>query len=590
MAHANTTEKYGLIFEGDPTPASIELACFHRHWPEEKGGLGTYRHLANAIDLLWNIPRRLQAQQRGIAFDPDCHDTYIWNEWTEWLQRSFCDKNWATVTGPAASWKTTSGAIYALARWYSSPADTVVIVVSTTLDGLRRRIWKEVTKFYRVNSGGIGNLVQSRNCIQFIKGSDDAGVFGLAVDKGDVGKAVGKIIGFHARNMVVVVDEMQTVNEAIVEACINLESGCENFSFIGLGNADSHFDPHGRMSEPRDGWNSVTPETTEWETLRGICVHLDGLDSPNVRAGYDKFPGLLKQRDIDSTIERYGENSPQFWQMRRGFWAPEGVTKTVLSETMITKFKAADKPVWITPPKLGAALDPAFEGGDRCVLRFPKCGEIMVDDQPLMIIDPGEYVIIKVDVTSKEPIHYQIERHVKDECEKRGVPPNMFAYDSTGEGGGLGSIIAREWNPQILSVEFGGRASDRPVSEINPRPSREEYYNRVTELWFAVRTLIQNGQMRGLDSSTATEFCKREYAMRGMLMMVETKRDMKARTGQSPDLADSCAIAVELFRKRLNLMTASGVIGKKATENFTEFAKKMDIYSDPDNYLIEASN
>ena len=32
-------------------------------------------------------------------------------------------------------------ALYALCCWYSDPANTVVICTSTTLDGLRRRIW-----------------------------------------------------------------------------------------------------------------------------------------------------------------------------------------------------------------------------------------------------------------------------------------------------------------------------------------------------------------------------------------------------------------------------------------------------------------
>jgi len=195
--------------------------------------------------------------------------------------------------------------------------------------------------------------------------------------------------------------------------------------------------------------------------------------------------------------------------------------------------------------------------------------------------------VIKVDNTSKEPIHYQIARTVKDECEKRGIGPEWFAYDATAEGGALGSIIAREWSPLIMSVAFGGRASENPVSEINPRPAREEYYNRVTELWFRVRTLVTNGQIRGMDDSTATEFCKRTYEMRGMLIMVQTKTDMKALTGESPDLADSAAIAVELFRKKMNLMGYSGIIGKKMNDRFLEFARKMDVAS-PDNYLIEA--
>ncbi len=77
--------------------------------------------------------------------------------------------------------------------------------------------------------------------------------------------------------------------------------------------------------------------------------------------------------------------------------------------------------------------------------------------------------------------------------------------------------------------------------------------------------------------------------MKGMRMQVETKADMKVRVGHSPDLADSAAIGVELFRKRLNLMTASGVIGRKASKDFTDFAIKMDLAADPDSYLVETN-
>ena len=61
----------------------------------------------------------------------------------------------------------------------------------------------------------------------------------------------------------------------------------------------------------------------------------------------------------------------------------------------------------------------------------------------------------------------------------------MFALDSTGEGGGLASIFQREWSPEILCVEFGGRPSKHPVSQTNPKRADQEYDRRVTELWFA---------------------------------------------------------------------------------------------------------
>lgn len=464
----------------------------------------------------------------------------------------------------------------------ASPSDTVVIACSTTLDGLRRRIWKEITKYHR--GIGMGNLVQSRNCIQFQKGSDDAGIFGIAVDKGEVEKAVAKIIGFHARRILVIVDEMQTMNEAIVEACVNLESGAEEFQFIGLGNATSRFDPQGRMSEPAAGWNSITDETHEWRTKRGVCLHLDGRDSPNIRAGVDKFPGMLKQRDLDSTIERYGENSPQFWQMRIGFWAPEGITKTVLSETMILKFQAKEKPVWLGDFKEGAGLDPAFEGGDRCVLRIGRVGKL---ENGSMAFDPSHAIItIKVDITSKEPIHYQIVRMVRQECESRGIPRDMLALDTTGEGGGLASIFNREWGSGFLEVEFGGRASEFPISENNPTPASKEYLYRVTELWFGFRTMVMNGQVRGLDDETAIEFCKRNYEMVGNLMKVESKQVMKLRTGRSPDLADATVVLAELFRRRSKMTL--GQSSPKADSQWSKIARKhAAIFDESDAYREE---
>ncbi len=42
-----------------------------------------------------------------------------------------------------------------------------------------------------------------------------------------------------------------------------------------------------------------------------------------------------------------------------------------------------------------------------------------------------------------------------DKCNKRGVPPDKFALDSSGEGGGLADILTREWGV-VHRVEFGG--------------------------------------------------------------------------------------------------------------------------------------
>jgi hypothetical protein len=232
--------------------------------------------------------------------------------------------------------------------------------------------------------------------------------------------------------------------------------------------------------------------------------------------------------------------------MRRGFWSPEGVQKTVLTMPMIVKGNAQAQAVFDTGFTLGAALDPAFEGGDRCVLRFFKCGL----ENGRKVLGLSDLIFIKTKASTDDPTHYQIVRLVREECTKRGVPPHLFGLDSTGEGGGLYAIFQREWGPEILGVEFGGRPSRQPVSQTNSKRADQEYDRRVSELWFFFRLLVQGEQIRGLDTETAREFCRRRYDMRGPYISIETKAKMKERTRQSPDLADNAVIGAELFRRR----------------------------------------
>jgi hypothetical protein len=324
-----------------------------------------------------------------------------------------------------------------------------------------------------------------------------------------------------------------------------------------------------------------------WETKRGICIHLDGLESPRVKEGDEFYPGLLRQIDIDNEAKAYGEDSPEFWRTRRGFLAPQGTTKTVLSVAMIRKFHAREKAVWVSGFTKAACLDPSFEGGDRCVLRFLKWGMIVRPGLPdIMAVSFGQPIIIKVSATSQEPIHYQIVRQVKDECEKEGVPPDLFALDTTGEGGGLASIFQREWSPLIEMVEFGGRPSERPVSEHNPKSESQEYLNQVTALWYGFRTGVQNDHVRDLDNDTCIEFCQRLYVMRGNMKQVETKAEMKRRTKKSPDLSDNAVVGWELFRRKVSLSDIGEAMPSE-DDSWRKFVKRNDT-ADENAYLVEA--
>lgn len=461
---------------------------------------------------------------------------------------------------------------YALIYWMCDPLNTGVLLGSTSLRGLRSRIWSDIRELWneippqvRQQNGWnyVDNPVPS---IQLKKGDMRHGLFCVATDS----KNEDLLIGFHPKRLLVVGDELTSIQWSFVEALTNLCTAKQEAQFIGIGNPKDIFDSHGKMSEPKNGWNGVDVSAETFRTKRGgICVHLDGYRSPNVTAGRTVYKYLIRQEDIDTIAEQYGENSPQMWRQRRGWWCPEGTVKSVLSSSIITKMRAQEKAEWKGAFTLIAMLDPAFEGGDRCILRFAACG---IGNEGGYIIEYRDIITIKIDATEKtEPVHYQIARRVRDECHARGIPPENFAMDTTGEGGGLASIIKETWGTGFLEVEFGGKPSDDKVGVNDARLCSDVYKNKVTELWYSFREAVVFGQVRGLDAETCIEFCNRIYTVKEKTV-VESKSDMKARPGgRSPDLADGAVIGLHLARKRNFL----GYVSSRAVANINREWQNM---------------
>jgi len=398
---------------------------------------------------------------------------------------------------------------------------------------------------------------------------------------GATSKAVANIQGIHSERILAIVDEATDTPPAAFEATSNLSKGCKEFQFLCIGNPHSKLDEHGRFCEPAAGWGAVSIDTQEWDTKRGVCVRFDGMQSPNMKFRDPKWEFLITREQVMQSLDFEGETSPRFWKFVKGFWAPEGVVKTVLSETMCEKYNVRDpNHVFKKKSKVIAGLDPAF-GGDRCVLRFANLGDL---ESGLNGIEFTELLLVPINPAKEEPIHFQIANFVREACLQRGCEPRHLAVDSTGEGGGLCDIIHKEWSSQILRVEFGGKASDKPVSDQDSRTSYEAYANRVTELWFSVREWVLRGQIRGMDTDTIIEFTQRLFDDEKRKVVVERKADMKARTAKSPDLADAAALVVEMARE-----LGAGSLNN-SPESDTEWerrAMKYDIIYSEENLYAE---
>jgi len=521
--HPLINHKYGIRSPVKIPDLELELYAFRNRLQPNEGGLGTFNHFVNVTKMVW--PKM------------------SWNPWLEAQVESLCEHDYVGWAGCGASGKTFGATLFATVWWLANPSKTTVVLTSTTAKMIRKRMWANLQELVRKSRGFPGNMVDSKMSLQAIKGDDRHSISAIAVAEGNTSKAVANIQGIHAERVMVIIDEATDTPEAAFEACTNLSKGCREFKMLVIGNPASKYDPHGRFCTPAKGWRSVTIEDQHWLTERGMCRRFDGMKSPNISEGRTKYPYLITHDQVLSAMRHEGEQSPTFWKYTRGFWSPDGMVKTVLSESIIETYTPTRKLVFTTNVQVVAGLDPGF-GGDRCVLRFAKVGT--ANDKVSILF--GDVIHISPNAQLTEPVHYQIANRVKEECSQRGVPPDKFALDSSGEGGGLADILTREWGV-VHRVEFGGSASTIPVSDEDSRPCNEAYDRKVTELWFSMRKWVVEERVGGMDIETLQEFCARMFDDSKRKISVETKTVMKQRTGKSPDLADAAVVLLDLVRK-----------------------------------------
>ena len=533
--------QYGRWWSKKIDQFNRELYSFRNPVSIDKGGEPREWHFKRIVSALW---------------PEDGPKPFVWHPWAERMLEAACNNQYLAVAGCASSGKTDCFAIWAIVNFIVAPYDTMVLVTSTTLKDSRKRIWGSIRDYWQAAPPLPGKLVDSMGLIRFEDGtggtSDKCGITLIAAEKKKEKEAVGKLIGFKNKRVIVIADEMPELSESILEASASNLSLNPEFQFIGIGNPASRFDAFGILSKPKGGWQSISPMDDEWDTDRGRCIRFDGEKSPNVITGKLIYPWIVTQAKLDDARARFGENSLAYYRMFRGYWAPTGDEDNIYSETEIISAGADGDAIWLEPPTRVAALDPAFtNGGDRTPIQFGEFG-ISRDGIPTLMLTHRK--LLQDNVHDKKRTRTeQIVQQFRDACTEDGVEPWCCAFDKSGAGGPFGDVVAMSWSPEVLGVQFGGKASELPVSISDNTLSSDRYVNRVSELWFGAKELIRTGQFKGVDRELAKEMCARKYSTKkgtSLRMEVESKTDMKARTGASPDLADAAMILIELCRQR----------------------------------------
>jgi hypothetical protein len=500
-------------------------------------------------DLLWNkddLPEHM----------------FVRHPWADKIVHECINNKYLAIGGAASSGKSHTLAGYGIISWLAAPRDTLVLMTSTTLREARKRVWGSVISLLSVIDGAPINIRDSIGSANYVDENgqtfDRAGLSLIAAEKSRTREAIGKFIGLKQKHVILIGDELGELSPAIKQAALANLSKNPRFEFKGASNPSSRFDAFGDWSTPKDGWDSITPEVDdEWVTKwGGKYIRLDGERSPNVLAGQTLYPFLPTTEKIEEDKALLGETSRAYYRMVRAVFFDSDENEGIYGEAEMINSGAIKAWEFSGPTTLIAGVDPAFtNGGDRTVMYTARVGSFANGQYGLRF---ENYITLNDDTTNKAvPRTYQIVHQIRDQCLKLGIKPENVAIDSTGAGSPFCDVLAGEWSDQFLRVQFGGKASDRRVSMNSQLVGEELYTNRVSELWFVGKEFMRTQQICGINADLAKEMCTRRYDMvkSGTLKVrVETKAELKQRSGQSPDIADAAFIALDLARQRHGLV------------------------------------
>jgi hypothetical protein len=555
--------KYGLEWPAND-PLDVEFEMIRRGGRFElKGkqyGLGLPHHYAEATKLLW----------------PEDD----WHTWAELLSRRLAEEDITVIIGPADSSKTYSVSKHVMVDWWAQPDTTLWLLSSTELRGAELRIWGAMKQLFNraraIRPWLIGTVLESLHAIS-TETIAEKGSEGRLLTKGLIFipcKTGGQWVGLGAYAGIKPVrvgdkegrlghvgDEASLMGEGFLDAYSNWY-GKENFHGILTGNWCDFDDPLGKAAEPVNGWDTWedTGKTQEWRSrfYNALVVDLDGRDSPNAGFPFTPYKYLVGPKKLAAVKATHGEDSWQYWSQCVGKPRALGNVKRVLTKSLCEANGAFEQAVWAGGEivKVGF-LDAAYGGvgGDRCVCGYLEFGPD-VDGRQVIAIHP--LVQVPVSVRNIDSPEDQIARFCMRYFMGVDVPPEHFFFDGRST---LAVALSRLWSTSVNVIDFGGPATDRPVSqdefvwdgeEKTRRLKRcDEHYSKfVTELWFTLYYLVISKQLRQLPKDAAAEAYKREWRYtKGNRIEVETKKEMKKRTNYSPDLIDSIVTGVEGARR-----------------------------------------
>lgn len=579
------------------TDADYTELCEKEGWPVFRSkvdnkwrvtALGVEYKLVHPLSIYFKLFRIEKNPELKYHYMKKCHDFLwphhekYWNYWTERRFKEHCsDSIYISYAGGASSGKSFDGAKIALLYWLADPEHRAVVVASTTLKSLEKRIWGYIATLIKEVAVPVPYFYRSSPTpsITFrepeVKQRGDAkdirhGMMAVSAKRGDSQESIKDWIGIHPDNgLLIILDEGTDMPIAILDATPNLDTAQGGFQMMIIGNSCSRFDLHGILSTPKEGWDSIDPmRDVRWLTTqkKGVCLFFGCYDSPSLHeTDPDKREALctflIKPEALEEKEKNPGKTSDAFYRFVLGFWRNSSTDPTIITEKFLLDYKPGEYAEWsgIYPINYCAGLDISFatdNGGDNCVLRLAK---LSVDITGKVVMDYyKDKLLFYIPVSSgvKESAELQICKEVLRILKEYKIPLHHLCYDASGSGRAMGETLrltAMAQNPgvpvmppiKIISVRHGVQQKSQDEGVI----IKSNY-----DLWFTFREYYQQRQIKGMDTLSTLQMTTRLVSTdeKTKRVTLETKAAYKKRMGgimpelaRSPDEADSASLALQ---------------------------------------------
>jgi hypothetical protein len=597
--------RYGIQFPEHMDDLGIELYCYsisrgeygkeycvkHNINISDFKLLSPHEHFINAVKLQW--PTEVSIYNRG----------YTNNQLLRTLEE-LCNNTDICLAGAASMGKSFPVGLWVYLDWCSAPHCTSSWVATTTLGASEDRIWGIISKLWKCAAVQFGKLIDYRHMIVWGGASNDEdkdyrnAIKALAFQSGNEGqKAIDTTRGRKNDRVRLALDELPEMELGAITAKVNLSAN-NDVTFIGIGNPSAGDNPHTRWAMPSGASNfdSVSPDMDKWETGTGVCLFYNGMRSPNFAAPASEpspFPFLMDRKKQEIMLKQcYGdENAIDYVRNAIGWWPKSGFAQTILTADLIRNADTNEEPLWDSEGFTKVAgFDTAFTiGGDRCVLTIAKLGFVRGTRNRVMWLESQK--VIQLSANAAAEFEIQLATEVVQLCRAAGVQPSKFGMDVSGDGGRVGQAIIREWlrfessGASIALISSMGKPTDRLAAEVDKRPCKDVYDRLVSEYYYSCYHAFKSRVLFGVDpaSDLARELCLRRYTIKSKKIAIETKDELKGRTGYSPDLSDSLIYALEMARR--NGLVFIGNDKAVPTNRFwARDEKPVESFSDDDSY------